>query len=330
MEDIEDEIKKADELYQSGKFFEASFSYQGIIKSTIGKKISNEQKNLIKDRLKECVIKSKSEYKEISTEMNLTPEMIESINKSNNEVIEKVGNNLSSLPKITYSLNFISSAKDIETKSRQNIPLFLQIASMSSVTEEGYVSGNNDDYSPFELNLFHNYKLEQMIKGYLHTNKILKKLIEKEVFSIENFKHLLSEKGLTPNGNELDVLTRGVDAYIKEDFISAIHILVPQFENLLLLVAESAGVQTTVIERGKAITKKVTLSDLSLKSEEMLKVFGKDLCLYLRYSLYSPLGLSIRHKVAHGTITKDECDESNCNLVVVGIFILLDMIHKKV
>lgn len=331
MEEIKVQLNEADQLYISGKFFEAHFAYQNLIKETMGKKIPIEQKNLIKDRLRECIIKSKNEYKEISAEMNLTPEMIESRNRINNETIDKVGGNLLNLPKIAFSTNFILSSKDIESESAQNIPLFLQIASMSSVTDDGYVSGNNEDYSAFEINLFNNYQMEQTLKGYLHTNYILKKLIEDKVFTTENFRQLLDEKGLIQiDGNYFEILIYGIENYIKQDFISAIHILVPQFENLLLLVAESAGIQTTVIERGKAITKKVTLSDLSLKSEEMLKVFGKDFCLYLRYSLYSPLGLSIRHKIAHGTITKDECSESNCNLVVVSIFILLDMINKKV
>lgn len=330
-EEIEVQLNEADQLYISGKFFEAHFAYQNLIRATMGKKIPVEQKNLIKNRLKECVLRSKNEYKEISTEMNLTPEMIESITRINNETIEKVGGNLLNLTKIAFSVNFISASKDIEEKSNKNIPLFLQIASMSSVTEDGYVSGNNEDYSAFEINLFKNYQMEQTLKGYLHTNYILKKLIDEKIFTTENFRQLLSEKGLThTDSNDFEILTYGIENYIKQDFISAIHILVPQFENLLLLVAESAGIQTTVIERGKATTKKVTLSDLFLKSEKMLNVFGKDFCLYLRYSLYSPLGLSIRHKIAHGTITKDECSESNCNLVVVSIFILLDMINKKI
>ena len=93
-------------------------------------------------------------------------------------------------------------------------------------------------------------------------------------------------------------------------------------------MCELADVETTVVERGKTITKKMTLSDRELQGEKMIELFGKDYTFFLRYVLYSPLGLSLRHKVAHGTIKSIECNVGNCNLVLLAIFIALRKIHK--
>jgi len=48
MENIEEEMKKAEELYKNGKFFEASFSYKEILNNIKGKKISQSDMDLIK------------------------------------------------------------------------------------------------------------------------------------------------------------------------------------------------------------------------------------------------------------------------------------------
>jgi len=253
--------------------------------------------------------------------------MTASINITNDETIKRIGNNLLEVPKIFFSTNFISSSDGLELRSKK-IPLFLQIANVSLFTEDGYISSNNDDYSPFELNLFRNYQMEQTIKAHLHIDPIFKKITEMGVLNVENLNNLFMEKGILLDNVNLNILNHGINTYIKKDFISSLHILIPQFENLFLFIAESSGIQTTAIERGKTVTKKITLSDTSLKSNQMIDVFGKDFCLYLRYLLYSPLGLSIRHKIAHGTIADNECSETNSNLVLIAIFILLNKIEK--
>ncbi len=328
MEEIKNEMNRADELYQNGKFFEASFSYQSILKDIKGKKISQEDTDLIKNRLKESILKSKNEYKELSTEVVIDETMIEQINTVNNGIFEKVGNDFSNLLTLIFSTTFIGSLESNEKTTKKTLPLTYQIASFSSHTEQGYLSANNYDYSPIELWSFQTYGMEQMMKVYFHINPILRKLTENKVFDLNSFELVLKNKGLCPNGNELVILKHAIKVYLEKDFISTLHILIPQFENLLLMISENAGIQTTAIERGKTITKRITLSDLSLKSDEMIKIFGKDFCFYLRYVLYSPLGLSIRHKIAHGNIDNAECNENNCNLVLVGLLILLNKVQK--
>jgi hypothetical protein len=321
MEKIEEELKTASELYENGKFFEASFHYRGILKDIKGKKMPKETIDLIKNRLKESILNSENHIKEYPIEVPLDRVKIEQVN---NNILKKIGNDFSIL--ITLSHCFLESVENIE-KTLKEAPFSIsKLCSSFTYTDEGYLCADSNDYKHIELELFKNYEIIQKVKVLLYINPILRRLIENKVFDLSSFELVLKNKGLCPTDNELLVLKHGIRIYLEKDFTSALHILVPQFENLFLMISEEAGIQTTAIERGKTATKKITLSDSNLESEEMIKIFEKDYCFYLRYLLYSPLGLSIRHKIAHGTINNTECNETNCNLVLIGFFILLNKV----
>lgn len=327
-ETLEEILQSADNLYKNSKFFEASFTYQSALKKIQGQKVEESVKNQIKDRLKECISKSDSEFKTFSTETHLDETMIAQINEINENSLAKVGNDLKNFPAITFSTYFICSAEKNEASAKKTIPITYQIANVTNFSKDGYLSGNNEDYTPLELWAFNMYEIEQTMKVHFHINPIFKKITSGGILTNVSFEQLLSSKGLSKSADDLCVLKQGVGTYILKDYISAIHTLIPQLENLLLIVSENAGIQTSVIERGKTITKRITLSDRELQGGSLTELLGKDYCLYLRYVLYSPLGLSLRHKVAHGTIEKVECSESNCNLVLVALFILLNKIQK--
>lgn len=328
MEEVEKELKEADELYSQNKFFEASFVYKAVLKSIQGKKVDDKTKNHIKNRLKESILGSKSEYKELTSITTFNEEKVEQINTINNEILTRTKNELANFLQLVFSTTFICSSSQNKEVSKKSIPLAYQIANFSEHSKQGYLSANNDDYTPLELWAFQMYGIEQNMKVKFHINPILKRLTDNKVLSSDSLLQIIKEKSLDSK-TDLSLLIFGIEKYTQGDYISSLHILVPQFENLLLLIAENAGIQTTVIERGKTITKKITLSDLTLQSEEMTKVFTEDYCHYLRFVLYSPLGLSIRHKIAHGVITKEECNVSDCNLVIIALLILLNKVQKR-
>lgn len=325
-ETLEEILKDADILYTENKFFDAVFSYKSALEKVQGKKIERATLEHIKKRLKECIEKSDGEFKELGVEQTINEELISQIHELNEKIILDIGNNLMELPRIVFSPNFIAPFQVYEN-SEKTIPLTYQLANVT-VFSEGYIAGNNEDYTPKDLWGFNMYGITQQLNLQFHVNPILKKLISKEVFTSLNFVELLSSKNLTEMKDGFSILQQGVARYLERDYVSSLHILVPQLENLLLFICELADVETTVIERGKTITKKMTLSDRELQGEKMIELFGKDYTFFLRYVFYSPLGLSLRHKVAHGTIQNIECNISNCNLVLLAIFIALRKIHK--
>jgi hypothetical protein len=322
---MDNKILEANKLYEEGKFFEASFSYQEILKDISKENISKETKEVIKTRLKECILKSQNEYKQLSTEVKIDEDMLKQVDSINEQIIKEVNNCLDNLLPLSFSRNFICSFEDNENRARKTLPLTYQITNFSTHSETGYLLSNNEDYSPLELWSFQTYEMEQSMKSHFHIDPILKKLTDNKVLNSDSFMMLLENKGLGSSIAQTNILRRGIERYLVGDFISALHILVPCFENLILIISETKGMQTSAIERGKALTKRITLSDRDLKSE-MISIFGKDFCFYLRYILYSPLGKSLRHKVAHGNLLAEECIERNCNLVLVSFFILLGKI----
>lgn len=325
-ETFEEILKDADGLYTENKFFDAVFSYKSALEKVQGKKIERATLEHIKKRLKECIEKSDREFKTLGVEQKIGEELITQIYELNEKIILDIGNNLIELPRIAFSPNFITPFQVYEN-SEKTIPLTYQIANVT-VFSESYIAGNNDDYTPKVLWGFNVYGITQQLNLQFHVNPILKKLVSKEVFTSQNFIGLLNSKNLTKTNDAFSILQQGVVRYLERDYVSSLHILVPQLENLLLFMCELADVETTVVERGKTITKKMTLSDRELQGEKMIELFGKDYTFFLRYVLYSPLGLSLRHKVAHGTIKSIECNVGNCNLVLLAIFIALRKIHK--
>lgn len=327
MESLEDILRSANNLYIKGQFLSASTFYRQALEKIKSKKIDSDTQNLIKNRLNECIKNSSDQFEQFSAESILKPEELMTLNQYNKEVLSEINFDLKNLPKAIHSHTniFIPSFQKNKKRATDTLPLAYQIANVAQYTEDGYVSGNNQDNSPLELWGFKTYQMEQSRRSKFHINPIFKKIVNKNIFTSENFNRLIDSLNIVGNINNVSILKKGISHYIIKDYISAIHILIPQLENLILIFAKKNLIQTDIIERGKTITRGMILSDNNIQGSEFIDLLGEDYCYFLRYVLYSSLGLKLRHKVAHGTILEDDCNEANCNLILVALFTLL---HK--
>ena len=132
---------------------------------------------------------------------------------------------------------------------------------------------------------------------------------------------------------DLTLLVEGVAAWYGQDFVKAVHVLVPQVEK---------GLRGIVSKLGKPVTKRhPTNSGVSvvigmgelLYSKEIQEALGPELTLHF-LSLYSdPRGFNLRNKVAHGMIDADEIDPGLASriihtLLVFGIWEPLSKVGK--
>ncbi|QTA38513.1 DUF4209 domain-containing protein [Thermosipho ferrireducens] len=91
---------------------------------------------------------------------------------------------------------------------------------------------------------------------------------------------------------------RGIGTYLNNDYLVAIHILVPQIEALVRNLAQIIGVPILTQNRFNGFNYK-TLYGL-LSDEKIIAVLSEDMCLYLKALFTDVRGWNIRNDVCHG------------------------------
>jgi hypothetical protein len=107
-----------------------------------------------------------------------------------------------------------------------------------------------------------------------------------------------------PRGHE-GIIAKGLLAGFYGDFLTASHLLVPQFENSIRYMLETAGVDITNLMSDK--TERLKLLGALLGKEETEKFLGPGICFELAGILAEESGYNFRHRVTHGMVTEAEC-----------------------
>ncbi len=92
------------------------------------------------------------------------------------------------------------------------------------------------------------------------------------------------------------------------DFISALHLLIPQIEHLVRVHLKQAGAKTTNIDKD-GIQNENGMSTL-LQLPEAVQVFGKDLAFELNSLFCDAFGPNLRNELAHGLLDENKCNSS--------------------
>jgi len=95
-----------------------------------------------------------------------------------------------------------------------------------------------------------------------------------------------------------DLILLGVQSYLKEDYISAIHVLVPQVEAGIRMLVELMGGSTLRKNRQGGLQLR-TFDDL-LRDVSVVNCFGTDSSFYFRILLTDQRGWNMRNDVCHG------------------------------
>lgn|GEM_PF-3093063 len=108
----------------------------------------------------------------------------------------------------------------------------------------------------------------------------------------------------------ISLLRKGFERYFSGDHVSALHILVPQFEDLLRNLFEQAGWS---IQRDRA--RAPILQDL-LRFPQFTKVVGESLHLYYTWALTDVNGLNVRNEVCHGFLPPERMTRETVELIL--------------
>jgi lysyl-tRNA synthetase class 1 len=117
-------------------------------------------------------------------------------------------------------------------------------------------------------------------------------------------------------------LKEGFAAWLDEDYVKALHVLVPQAERGLRAIAASVGLPIT---KPHPVTKDASVSinmgDI-LSNEKVLAVIGEDIALHFRALYADPRGMNLRNRVAHGLYSPRSLGPHIVRLVVHSLLVL--------
>jgi hypothetical protein len=320
-----EEAKKAEKLEN---FFNASVFYKEALKLAI-KTNNSKFIKLCKRKIVEMnkkSIDSGKDFKEVEISVEFNEKDQEGIKKNIEKIIglDNISTILQAIGCIPW---FCPNIKEIERQSLNSAPIFYQFANLSAVSDSGHsIRGGSDPKYSWFMNT---YGRTQKFIMDVYLSRIFYMLIKDKKLATNELSEYFSHSGLLEL-NQLKIVNVGLRKYFEKDYISALHILVPQFEFFLLHCARKLGVSTVVLDtKIDVATRTLTLSENHLDSQEFKNVFGENFCRQVKFVLFEPLGYKIRHKVAHGEISFDECNFQTVTLILYLYLFLLGRIGVK-
>lgn len=120
--------------------------------------------------------------------------------------------------------------------------------------------------------------------------------------------------------DRLPLVRAGVQAYVDNDYIKAVHVLVPQIEKALVNLFEQVGKPTNKPHRsGRGVMQFKNINDV-LGDDSVSRVVGPNLRMYLLAALAHPKGVNIRNEVCHGLWSADQFTRIAAEQVLHALF----------
>ncbi|KKU06543.1 MAG: hypothetical protein UX10_C0029G0008 [Candidatus Magasanikbacteria bacterium GW2011_GWA2_45_39] len=321
IDSLGEKIKIAKKAATSSDFFLAAIHYKDalVLARDAGDSL------LIKECKKEMVEmnkKAEASFKQFNFEQKIPNADIDKVIKS--VVRESI---IDSLRIIGIHPHLYPKFEEIRATAQKNQPVMLALVSHFTISQDGHVvkGGSNAEYA--WLNQI--YSISQGLISGIYLNRIFEQL-EKAGLNEKGLLSYLKSSKLFPEEN-FRIIEVGVSRYFAKDYVSSLHILVPQFESVFLFLSEKLGIDVIALNRDKDIsTQMKLLSADKLDAAEFQNMWGKDLCAQLKFVLFDQLGYNLRHKIAHGFIKTNECNIEMAHLLIYFYLVVVAHIEAGV
>lgn len=317
-ESIRLEIEKAKgflEAAESTKGMLANSHYETalqIIQSknkTIRRKYFSEQQEieLIK-RLEQSGIECLSEMKPFTFEFSIPNQTLEMNKLFLGKTKEECLKNLSLLPAPVRYDSLLESSISTLSESPLTCLFRSKVFDGNGLIIDSPHTENIDNLTgkdPNVINMMHNmYLLSIQTFVIADISIALKNIISEHRITLDEIKTIVTGSNLIPK-DRIEVFSKGLLAGFDFDFTTSLHLLVPQFENLIRFHLKNAGVITFTYDNKKEIEDESSINKY-VNTPEFEKMFGKDLAFEIRTVLVEKTGCNFRNKLAHGTLSEAE------------------------
>lgn len=160
------------------------------------------------------------------------------------------------------------------------------------------------DAEAIELKAMQNFVQTAQFAARTALSPALSQIYMEHALSLADFQVIAADCPTVPLAHAKAV-AQGLYAGYQRDFVAALHILLPQFENIVRALLKSAGVTTSNTDRN-GITMEVGLSAL-VKEPKLAEILGDDLVFGICALMCTQVGPNFRNDIAHGLATSADC-----------------------
>ncbi|MDI1667477.1 DUF4209 domain-containing protein [Staphylococcus aureus] len=316
--ELKKEIGKSYELeaeYQQGRNNKSLLVKANFLEKAMEKymEIGEREKS---NKMKILVKWTYEEY-ENSNEMNLIRIPIEFPKEEIDKIIEGfISSDVQiSLDKIAYSNDLIPKItviEDLVDKLSKEFPL-QGLISKGLLNDGKKVVETTTEEDNKTINFNSNYMHHLNINVELLLKAIFDKLISEFEISTEDFMQKFNKWELLDNKN-VPFIEHGISRFLEKDYLSALHILVPQFESTVRRMFSKAGYSTTSIRKGNT-QQEVTFNEFLLR-DDVKSTLGNDVHKLIQIVMVEQSGLNLRNEIAHGLIELSNINYTKCILVI--------------
>lgn len=173
----------------------------------------------------------------------------------------------------------------------------------------GFGDTNSEEYKATlwaEMVKHYGMKLDLIVLGKIWP--VLEILRLEHRLHAEDFITVASHSPIVPTDRKR-LMGQALFAGYDNNFVAALHILVPQIEHMVRWHLKFNDVKTTTLDRD-GIENENGLSTL-MEIPVVTQIFGEDLAFELKALFCDAFGPNLRNKLAHGLLTDEEC-QSTC------------------
>lgn len=314
--------------YQGGAQIKSSF-----IKSVWLQKAMVHYKNLgFKEKIDEMKVLIREvykqmdkddEWKKLSVSVSIPMEEIDlEIERLTSSTLE------TNLDNVAKNLNFIPKVSTIEKqilKEKFDFPLINNVPKSIIGDDKKIVQASSEE-DLYEVSFIQSYTSYLQINMRLLVVPIFEKLIDEQNLCTDNFMEKFDRWGLLDNRNRLFIKT-GISKFLEDDYISSLHILVPQFESTLKRLFSNAGYPTTSFKKEGAQQEETF--NVFLKRDEIISALGVNIHKLIQIVMVEQSGLNLRNEIAHGLIKYSDIDKTKCVLVIFLFLVLTNFNYTE-
>lgn len=153
------------------------------------------------------------------------------------------------------------------------------------------------------------------------------KMKEQGKMKTESMMELIKDSELISEDHK-EIVRRGLDAYMAEDYLVCCHLLIPQLEAAIRRLFAINGANIMRAKKNPDEGNEYLSLDSLLGTDDAVKFMGEDIANYFRNLLTDQYGWNIRNQVSHGLLTSDNFNFGMADRVVHA-FLLLGMFKKE-
>ncbi|MDD9783130.1 DUF4209 domain-containing protein [Priestia megaterium] len=205
-----------------------------------------------------------------------------------------------------------------DTIEQSSIFSLRNLMSRSIVSDGKKIFQAVDDEDNLKVNLNENYMRYMQTTAVILMAPLFEELIERGL----NAQHIIDQiNNWEYIGEEnKEFIKVGVERLFEKDYISSLHILVPQFEDVIRGFFHKLGFVTTSIKKGTAQHEQ-TFNEF-LERQDIKEVLPERTHKYIQILMVEQTGSNLRNKIAHGLINSSECNLMN-NILVLHLYLVL-------